>query len=213
MKDTIKLICIVSLTFCSCVALLQASALIHDVRLSVRMSDVVLAEVNDTARNFSAASTAESEKLRATTEEARKTERAFRAAIDSLRQVFIDVHQRTLPAIDETVSELNSSQKRVADSVASVTADLQPSLEALANAIRAAGRVLSDPAIEKSLENVEALSEHAVTISASTEATAKDVQRVADKFADQYTKARNVWLAAAQWLFQRAWEVRGAVGF
>jgi hypothetical protein len=173
MKETIKLVCIVALTFCCCLMMLEIRALARDVRVSIRLSDSVLANLNDTSRELRVATGAETAKLQATTEEARKTERAFRAGIDSLRQVFIDVHEQVVPGLTKTVTDLDADQNRVTEQALQTIESLKPSLDALAVASAAAASHLSDPAIGETLANIESTSGSAAGI-------ARDARESAD---------------------------------
>jgi hypothetical protein len=112
-------------------------------------------------------------------------------------------------AIDQQNAALLTSQK---DLQANLSQMLQATQQFQRTLVAAEG-VIGDPKLREILADTDEDIKQLKPMLESGTATAEDVQRVADKIADQYTKARNIWIAGAQWLVQRAWELRGAVGF
>jgi len=191
--------CVLVLTIFVCWFIYEAHALVVDARESVRSAGAGLRNVSDAALQVSEmagklniAADAETEKLQASVEELRKTERATRAAIDSLRQIFIDVHQQSLPKLNLALDDLDKGELQVASDFSEQMKHVTPVLDQLAADV-------GDPQIKAAIANLAASSAdldrdlaQLQPMLVSTTATAQDVQRVADKVAAEYTKTRNL---------------------
>jgi uncharacterized phage infection (PIP) family protein YhgE len=217
-KDWLKTVAALAVAALLCWVLWDAHLLLRDARAALDRADPALASLNAAAQQaaeaiakFNSLANVESAKIQATTEELRKTERATRAGIDSLRQVFIDLHQRLLPQVEQTIAHADASQAQITAGALAILEELKPSLENLQNASAAAARDLADPAIPEALHHVDETSAHVAASTANLEGATADVKAVADKFREVYTKpGRNTW-ETVKALLHLIFETRGAI--
>jgi hypothetical protein len=208
----LKTIALLAVAGMLCWVLWDAHLLLRDARTTLTLADPVLGNLNATSQGMAAAlvkvnalADVESGKIAASTEELRKTERATRAGIDSLRQVFIDIHQNVVPQVTATIAHLDTNQ-------AALMNQLTPTLENASKTSAALARDLADPAIPETLHHVDEISAHTAAGTANLEATTADLKAVADKFREVYTKpGRNTW-ETIKALLHLVFEARGAIG-
>jgi isoleucyl-tRNA synthetase len=123
------------------------------------------------------------------------------------------VNTRLLPALTTSIEEQNASLLESQQALRENLSQMLLATAQLQKTLAAAEMVVADPEIKTILADADEDVKQLKPMLEAGTATAEDVQRVADKIAAQYTKARNIWLGGAQWLLQKAWELRGAVGF
>ena len=190
----------------ACLFLWQARALTIDAQTAVGVAQQRLIDLKPVMDNadkatvnlaqasvtFNSAAGAETAKLQASTEELRKTEYATRRAIDSLRQIFIDVHLESLPKLNKALDDADQGEVQAVQRFTELVAHAQPLLDA-------ATADLADPRLKEMIANLDqATAQLAADLAElkkmleSGSATAADIQRVADKVADEYTKTRNL---------------------
>lgn len=192
--------CGLVLTTFLCWTLEEAHALLVDTRAAVRQIQPILQNANDATERirdlsatFNEAAQAETGKLQASTEELRKTERSSRAAIDSFRQILISVRQDSLPRLNLALDDLDKSELQIAANFSETLQHAEPLLDNLS-------ADAADPHVKEAIANLDAaahdldadLAQLRLILESGT-ATARDVQAVADKVAEQYTKARNLY--------------------
>jgi hypothetical protein len=219
LREWLKTAAILAVAGFLCWVLWDAHLMLRETRNTIKLADPVLGNVNSAAEAGAAAvaklnalADVESGKIAASTEELRKTERATRASIDSLRQVFLDIHQVVIPQVTTDLHQLLLNAN-------SAVAQLQPVIATLGKDADALAVTLNDPNIPKTIANLrdttadlDADTKQLKVLLESGTATAEDVRQVADQVRAQYLKARNLYYAVASFLLQKAWEVRGAFG-
>lgn len=204
MSERIKLACLIALTLFACCLLLECQGLIRDVRLSVRMSDSVLGNVNDAslqtaeiAISLKKATDAETLHLAATIDEARKDGRASRATLDSFRQVLIDFHQQVVPSVTKTVSDIDDA-----------TLALKPTFDSAARATASAATLMSDPSILLALHNLEDLTAHANQSTEHLEAVTAAGERTALYYEKRLTTPQSFMKTLVQAVLQLGSQAR-----
>jgi hypothetical protein len=123
------------------------------------------------------------------------------------------VNSSLLPALSQAIEQQNASLLESQKSLQANLSGMAQVMTDLQQTLGDADKVIADPKLKEILADTDEDVKQLKPMLESGTATAEDVQRVADKIAGQYTKARNLWFAGAQWLLQKAWELRGAVGF
>jgi hypothetical protein len=210
----IKTIAVVAVAGMLCWVLWDAHLLLRDTRVTINLADPVLANVNTAAQQgaeavekFNDLADVESTKIEASTEELRKTERASRAMIDSLRKVFIDIHQTVIPQFTGDLHQLM-------EQASTTVAELQPVIATLGKDADALAVTLNDPNIAILIANLadataglDADTKQLRLLLESGTATAEDVRQVADSMRAKYLKARNLYYAIAGELLSKGSEV------
>ena len=190
----VKIACLLAITGFACAFFWQLRVLTKDAGAMLAKVDPVLTnvtqatkELGELSQTINAASAAETAKLQADTEELRKTERAIRASTDSLRQVFIDLHQQTLPAMNRAIADADSAELQIGQAVATSTKKLDPSLDNLNAATTQLALQL--PTI---LNRTDATAANVQQSTANLAAATQDVKQVADKFREDYLKPQKL---------------------
>lgn len=203
-NERIKIACIVALTLCACLLLLECQGLVRDVRLSVRMSDSVLGNVNEAsletaqiAISLKGATDEETRRLAATIDEARKDGRASRATLDSFRQVLIDFHQQVVPSVTKTIADIDDA-----------TLALKPTFDNAAKATSSAATLLSDPSISLALHNLEDLTAHANQSTEHLEAVTAAGERTALYYEKRLTTPQSFLKTLVQAVLQLGSQAR-----
>lgn len=181
MNATLRGFQIVTLT-ALCLVLWDAHKFIGEARITLRLADPVMGNVNSTtqelaemARIGSAAMQAETKRIDASTKELQKTEASARLLIvrtdESLNGgPHVD---GLLPQATESVKSIGIVSARAVTDLDRISTELEPSLESLARGTESFAQTAADPAIEKTLANLESVSESSAGI-------ARDAKESAD---------------------------------
>lgn len=178
----IKASCLILVTLTLSIFLLECCGLIRDVRLSVRMSDAVLGNVNDAslqtaqmAKTAGGALTAETKRLDASTRELQKTEASARLLI-----VRTDEALNGGPHVAGLLRSLGDLTQQTIAEMASASTKLNPALDNLSRATASAADTLGDSSIKRSLQQVDEATAHLATASDSMAGIARDGKESAD---------------------------------
>jgi len=171
-----------------CIVLWDVHGLIRDARVTIRGADPILGNINQAAADLSgmtkvagSAMAAETGKIDVTIDEARKDGRASRAALDSFRQVLIDVHQQVVPQAMQTLQHFDSNESLLME-------ELKPPIFNLNRGAAALADAASDPSIKLSLANAADATGSGALAMKHLEGITLDGQQVADQFRTTYLK-------------------------
>jgi hypothetical protein len=170
--------------------LMELRRFVRDLDVSVRMSDTVLANVNQstrylekTASNLDNLTASEVKRINASTLEFQKTEASTRLLIVRTNESLNGgPHVAGLfPQATATISSAQQLAESANEGLRATTDLVRPSLDNLARATANAADTLADPAIKASLDNLAATSTSVAGVSA-------DAKLVADKVTQDYLK-------------------------
>ncbi len=179
---------------------LRVARLARDLDLSVTMSDEVLGNVNDAAASLKQASAnlvtlsgtantalnAEVTELDVATKQIVKTEDTLRRTIDTSRQTVDDFRLLTLPEVNKTIANINSSVDA-----------LQPSLKNMASATESAATRLSDPDLKETMDNLAKSAQNGAEATGYAKDTLLDVRDAFRKeIHDLFAPVSKVYTAA-----------------
>jgi len=194
--NIIKTACMVAVSFVMCVFFLEATLLIRDVRLSVRLADPGIGNFNDStyqlaqlAKTGAATLGAEGKRLDASTEELRKTERATRTLIDFTNKSLNEPEKGLLPQTTASLVRFDQVQIAALDSINK----LQPILVDAGGATKNAANLLADPSILDTLKHADASASNIQDGTANLAGATKDVKEAADYELAQIKKPVNFW--------------------
>jgi hypothetical protein len=217
MKETIKLLCFIALTVFGCAALWQVRGLARDLRVSVRETDYVLANINTTAINAIEASNTAKEAAIEQKKYWSMTSLQTYKVITDLKGLIVrtdrSINVELVPKLSADLESSNTLIKESTDNLRNTVIRLEPTLDNLARASGNAADVMGDPRIRETLEHVDETSLALAATANHVEATALDMKQVADKFRETYLKPGSTLLAGLKAIIHLVFELRGAVGF
>lgn len=213
----IKASCLIVLTLTLSTTLLEFRGLIRDARISVRMSDSVMGNVNDAAFEVSGitktaggALAAETKRLDASTKELQKTEASARLLIVRTNESLNGgPHVRgLLPEATASLGAFEKLTETAATDLDSANRELAPSLTNLARGTAAFADAAADPAIKNTLANVEKASESTAEIARD----AKESTDLAEARLKQMLKPASMAKTIFLNLLSVGYQLRGILG-
>src|SRR5579859_7043364 len=198
--------CLKALALCLLIAILWGVvvvvyALQGSVETTVRDAHVTVLEAGLTLKNIREATAEWKKASTAQAEYATAAARQIKADLDTANRLLGDI-DALVPRFgdvvvhaDGAIVQASADLTRITDGMWSVTKGLTKDADEL-------GQVIADPAIKSTLLNLNVASfelaessKHLTGMLESGQATAADVQKVADKVAYEYTKTRNLAFA------------------
>lgn len=148
--------CFCAVSFAAVLTLLKIRELAVDLDVSVRMSDTILRNVNDSTKNISSASFKWSQAANAEIIEVHKTQAAIREAVVFTDKNLNDPASGVLPQLRVAIVDTNKNFGLVSDSVAATAQSLKPITENVARVTAIAAESLADPNIKDAVKNIDA---------------------------------------------------------
>jgi len=205
MYTFLKSACIFAVSLALIIFLLEATHLAMEARSDLatltQQASVSLTQFNATEKQSSA-------KLEAEQKELLKITGALKLLIDTtnvklfgrdLRHGLFGQAQSVLDSGNTLLVDADFATKQAAETLAQASEDLHATVLELKPSLEALAKDLADPALPETIHHLDETSANLAADTAELQrmlesgtATAQDIQRVADKVADEYTKTRNL---------------------
>jgi hypothetical protein len=180
------------------VLLVIVHAVSQSVEATVRDTHVTILEAGLTLKNLREASEEWKKSSSAQAAYATAAAKQIQADLITANRLLGDIDAQ-VPRFSDLVVHADGAIVQASAQLTATAQGMQPVLAGLANDADELGQTLGDPAIKSTLENLNVASfelaessKHLTTMLESGQATAADVQKVADKVAYEYTRTKNL---------------------
>lgn len=201
--NILKGLCLVVLAL----ALWEIRGLVRDIRVSLRETDIVLANINEAAHNAADASGTAAEAAEQQKQYWAKTSLETYKTMASLRLTITRVDHDIIPRFSALLDSTNALTRQSAAELDDTTQRLQPTLANLESASAGAAEVMSNPAIGVTFEHLAETSASVADTSKQVDLTATDIRAYVHRLTQP---ARSIYGIFKEFL-GLAYQLRGAL--